>query len=295
VKIVKYITILGFLALTLGFAAVTNRVDAFSSGILGYSGNPGTNSGNICTICHSSGTLPTVSLTGPTDVAPGSTNSYTLVISGGQQSAGGLDVSATAGTLMVNDAGTQLLGAEITHVAPRLVNGSREVVFTFAWQAPVLPGNTILYAAGNSVDFQGGTNGDNAAATSLQISVQAASGTPGESSTDGLAPLLATGYDNSTDELSISFESGCETDGNNIYYGDLSQVSTMSWSGESCDVGTFGTAAFSPGTGSYFFVVVGNKAGTEGSYGRSSAGLERAPFALAFCGETQDISDACLP
>ena len=294
-KIVKYITILGFLALSLGFAAVTSRVDAFSSGLLGYSGNPSTNSGNFCALCHNTGIAPTVTLTGPTVVAPGSTNSYTLVISGGQQTAGGLDVSATSGTLSVNDAGTQLLGGEITHVAPRMVNGNLEVVFTFAWQAPFLPGNAILYAAGNSVDLQGGTNGDNAGATSLQLSVQIASGTPGESSTDGLAPLLVSGYDDSTDEISISYESGCETDDNNIYFGDLSQVSTMGWSGEACNIGTLGTATFSPGNGSYFFVVVGNKADKEGSYGRSSDGLEREPFMLAFCGDTQDISDACLP
>ena len=142
----------------------------------------------------------------------------------------------------------------------------------------------------------GGTNGDNAAATTLQISVQAgSSGTPGESSTDGLAPLLATGYDTNTGNVEISYETGCNTDDNNIYYGPLSQVSSYAWSGEVCNVGTSGTASFDPGTDSYFFVIVGNEAGKEGSCGRSSANVERSPFNLNFCSDVQDLSDACLP
>src|SRR3990172_1566682 len=56
-------------------------VEAFPSGITGYSGNPATNGGAICTNCHSGGIVPTVTLSGPPSVAPSATNSYALTIS----------------------------------------------------------------------------------------------------------------------------------------------------------------------------------------------------------------------
>ncbi len=151
--------------------AVPGAVFGLSSGIAGYSGNPATNGGAICAGCHGGGIVPMVTLAGPTLVAPNSTNSYTLTISGGQNVAGGLDVSATAGTLMASDAGTKLLNAEVVQSAPRNVNGSGEVIFTFDLMAPA-SGTLTLYAAGNSVNNASGTQGDMAAATTLIVTVE---------------------------------------------------------------------------------------------------------------------------
>ena len=83
-----------FFGTSLALVSVVDRIDAFSSGLLGYSGNPATNGGSYCNHCHNTGIVPIVSLTGPAVVTPGSTNVYTLTISGGQQAAGGLDVSS---------------------------------------------------------------------------------------------------------------------------------------------------------------------------------------------------------
>jgi hypothetical protein len=267
------------------------RSEPFSSGMTGFSGS----SGSICTACHSGGIVPTVTLSGPTTVAPNTIHTYMLRISGGQQNHGGLDVFASGGALSVIDGGTQLLGSEITHTTPRpAVAGV--VTFSFNWQAPALPGTITIFGAGNSVNRDFTNSGDNAAAATLQISVQSAGGgTPGESAATGLQPLLVTDYDSATGDLSISFESGCGTDDNNVYYGSLDQVSTYAWSDEICSVGTTGSASINPVGDSVFFVVVGNKSGNEGSYGRDSDDIERTPFGLNTCGEAQDLSDACVP
>ena len=129
----------------------------------------------------------------------------------------------------------------------------------------------------------------------LQVVVEGVAGTPGETSDPALQPLLATGYDDLSGDISVSFATGCDTDDNNIYYGPLSLVSTLGFTGEVCDVGTAGTAVFNPGVGSYFFLVVGNQALAEGSYGRDGGSVERSPFAGNACGETQDLSASCTP
>jgi len=265
--------------------------EAFPTGITGYSG-----SGPLtCTVCHNGGIVPTVTLSGPTTVAPGTIHTFSLTISGGQRIAGGLNVSASGGTLSASDPGTwMMMGPEITHLTPRNAIGD-VVTFSFDWQAPALPGVVTIFGAGNSVNLNMDTSGDNAAADTFQVSVQSgAGGTPGETSAPGLQPLLVTDYDSATGDLSISFESACETDDNNVYYGPLDQVSNYSWD-ELCSIGTSGNAVINPAGASVFFVVVGNKNGDEGSYGRDGDGLERPPLGLNLCGEAQDLSNVCVP
>jgi hypothetical protein len=278
--------------------AATSAVEASSNGISGFSGDPSTG-GLYCNECHTGGVVPTVTLGGPTTVAPGTTNTYTLTITGGQSTEGGLDVSASSGALSVNpgESGMQLLNSEITHTAPRPAQGfPRRVLWSFDWTAPAAPGSATLYGAGNSTNGAQGSNGDAPAITTLQVTVAGAAGTPGETSEPGIhQPLLVTGYNNLTGEISISYEGSCETDQNNIYYGPLADVSSWNWTDQVCDIGTTGTGAFTPFGESIFFVVVGNKNGDEGSYGRSSAGLERSPTLLNVCGETQDLSSTCTP
>ncbi len=287
----------------LGSAAILGLVapkaTARSGGISGFSGNPATNLGSYCTDCHSGGIVPDVSLAGPSTVAAGSMNAYTLVIDGGQAIAGGFNVSVNDGTLIASDPGTHTetaggIGPEVTHDAPRNAVANR-VIFNFTWLAPETPGTYTIYGAGNSVNLNFSPIGDNAGTTTLQVVVGAATGTPGETSDAALQPLVATGYDNPSGDISVSFETGCDTDDNNIYYGPLSLVSTLGYTGEVCDVGTMGTAVFNPGVGSYFFLVVGNQAPAEGSYGRGVGNAERSPFAGNACGEAQDLSASCTP
>jgi len=130
------------------FAVIYSSVPAraSSSGISGFSGK----SGSTCTSCHSTGTPPTVTLTGPTTVASGSTNSYTLTVGGTGNH--GLDVAASAGTFTAGT-GTKVLNGEITQITPS-TTGS----WTFTWTAPIVTANstaTMWAAAVNG--FGGGT------------------------------------------------------------------------------------------------------------------------------------------
>ena len=270
---------------------------ARSSGINGFSGNPATNGGAICNACHSGGQTPQVSLDGPTLVAPGTVHTYTLTIMGGQEVAGGLDVSATSGSLVVTDPGTQLKSGEITHTSPRPVDGNKNVTFSFNWTAPVVEGAAMLYGAGNSVNLASGNGGDRAASDSLAITVASAPAGPGESSGLGAAPLRVTARDPLTGEMTLSYETGCETESNNLYFGPLSLVSNHNWNGEVCDIGTGGELlSFNPGSRSFFFVVVGRKGSDEGSYGtdlQGGAEVERPPFDGNTCGQLQVLTDRC--
>jgi hypothetical protein len=153
-------------------------VYASSEGIIGFSGNPNTG-GVYCAACHSGGAVPAVTLAGPSVVSPGAALTYTLTIAGGQEIAGGLNVSATAGTLdtLPGATDTQLLSGEITHTAPKCIEAGcqpvagGEVVFLFNWTAPDDSGPVTLYGAGNSVNLNHNPTGDAAAVTSLDILV----------------------------------------------------------------------------------------------------------------------------
>jgi hypothetical protein len=159
--------------LSIGFAMQYRTVHAFSSGIVGYSGNPATNSGNNCNICHGGGTAPTVTISGPTSVSPGELALYTLTISGGQEVAGGFNVSAENGIISTAGGGTQIISGEITHTAPKPVNASNDVVFQFNWTAPNTPGEFTLYGSGNSVNLSNGNQGDRATSNTLDVTVEA--------------------------------------------------------------------------------------------------------------------------
>jgi subtilisin-like proprotein convertase family protein len=113
--------------------------------------------------------------------------------------------------------------------------------------------------------------------------------TPGESSGASYAPLRVTGRDDVTGDISLSFETACGATSNNIYFGPLSAVGSAGWSGEDCAIGTGPTYDyFNPGTGSYFFVVVGNDGSAEGSYGSL-----RPPYGADSCGQTQTLMNSC--
>jgi PKD repeat protein len=161
----------GFTVLVANFIIIyAGSVHAHSGGASGYSGNPAVNGGKTCLQCHGGGVAPVVTIMGPTSVLPGSLNQFTLRISGGQNRAGGLDVSANSGALAVSDPGTSLASGDITHNAPRAATNG-VIDFTFKWQAPNSGGASVLYAAGNSVDDNGKTSGDSSTAVMLNIAV----------------------------------------------------------------------------------------------------------------------------
>lgn len=122
---------------------------ASSNGISGFSGK----NGSTCTSCHSSGTAPIVTLTGPTTVTSGSTNTYTISVSTVMSGSGGVDVAASAGTFAAGT-GTKVLSGEIVHSSP-----SSSHTWIFSWTAPTVTGTATatLYAA--AIDSLGGGTG----------------------------------------------------------------------------------------------------------------------------------------
>jgi len=157
---------------------------AFSGGITTEFFNPNTSG---CNACHSGGTNPRVTLTGPSSVPAGSTSTFELRIdpSGATQSFGGLNASAPAGILAVggpNSEGTEdRVGtggrAEITHTS-RKVTTAGAVLFSFLWTAPDVPGTVSLRLWGNAVDGNGLSSRDRAATVLFPIEVLAAEATP---------------------------------------------------------------------------------------------------------------------
>ena len=142
----------------------------FSSGVSGYSGNPATHAGATCASCHSTGAAPTIALTGSGSVLSGATNTYTLTVSGGSASNGGLDVSAVGGTFTAGT-GSKVSGGEITQTGG-LAGATKS--WTFSWTAPTVTTITNFNMYGAGIDgFSGGT-----ATIILPIMVSPAAGPP---------------------------------------------------------------------------------------------------------------------
>ena len=166
------------IGVTLGAMALS--VHASETGRSGFSGNPSTNGGAACAMCHTPGAaLPSVSLSGPRRVDAGSTNTYRVTISGGpgKKAGVGLSVSGFAGTLGLSGGGLRKLGDELSHTTPKtMVSGAAS--FIFKWTAPSYNGGVTLYAAGNSTNNQGDLAGDASAKASLEVSVVNGEGDP---------------------------------------------------------------------------------------------------------------------
>jgi len=137
------------------------------------------NPGAGCNTCHFGGQTPTVTLTGPTSVVPGTTNIYTLTINNpASQQNGGLNVSAPSGTFSTggaDSANTKTLlnpstgRLELTHSGPKAAV-SGVTTFSLQWTAPSSFTSVTLTGWGNAVDGSGTSLGDAAAMSALAIS-----------------------------------------------------------------------------------------------------------------------------
>jgi hypothetical protein len=129
---------------------------AFSTGITGET----LKNGNGC-YCHD--VNPTVGvnvvISGPDTLQINETGNYTVTITGGPLVRGGTNIAASNGSLGILNADLQIMGDELTHVAPKLP-ASGSVTFQFSYTAPATVGNQTLYANGNSVNFNGDNTGD---------------------------------------------------------------------------------------------------------------------------------------
>jgi len=152
-----------------------------SGGEAGATGSPGEGS---CTGCHGGGpSVTTVSIS----ATPAFTNNsfdpltnytITVAVSNPSLSAFGFDCeilgagNSSIGTMTNAGTGVQFATAfngrkNATHTTPK--SGGGGASWTFQWLSPA-SGNATFYAAGNSVNLDGGTSGDRVGTTSLALS-----------------------------------------------------------------------------------------------------------------------------
>ncbi len=122
--------------------------------------------------------------------------------------------------------------------------------------------------------------------------------TPGEAGGVVTGDLRVTGYDPGTGMLSITYGPACSADDAAIEYAELTRANLESyaWSGQQCGLGNTGSYEWDVSTApaSLFFVVVGQTADAEGSYGTDSSGSERDEDAGgAVCPRPQTLTDPC--
>ncbi|HCE42492.1 MAG TPA: hypothetical protein DET40_02970, partial [Lentisphaeria bacterium] len=170
-KRIQWKSVLAVIAALVVTPGTISTVLADASGRSGYSGNPATRSGATCSSCHSGGPATTVTLSGPTSVAPNSTNAYTVTVTSAGQTGGGFDVSTTAGTLAAGT-GSKLSAAEVIQSAQKTMTAG-SVSWQFNWTAPA-SGTATLYASGLSTDRDGNDGGDMTAKTTRVITVASA-------------------------------------------------------------------------------------------------------------------------
>jgi hypothetical protein len=178
------------LVITLGIAAPSL---AYKNGNTGVSGE---HEGPTCNMCHSGGSAPQVELSGPATLEAGGVAAYRLLITGGAARVGGLNVALDDATaaLVVMEANTQVKDGELTHLSPMaFTNGMLAVDFVVI--APAKAGTLTLYAAGNSCNDNGQKTGDQAANTSMAITITPASKTDGgtQAAADGGQPGVGGG------------------------------------------------------------------------------------------------------
>ncbi len=117
---------------------------------------------------------------------------------------------------------------------------------------------------------------------------------PGEPSNmaAGMAPLTVSRRGDGS--LALTYDPACDASDHHVAWGPMDRVATYGSAGIACGLGVSGSATFHPGAGSWWFVVVGRSDVAEGSYGRSSRGIQRAPrIGAAACDLPQDLSSTC--
>jgi hypothetical protein len=98
--------------------------------------------------------------------------------------------------------------------------------------------------------------------------------------------------------IQVTYAPGCGAESHVVYWGAGPIVGAVQWSGGACSSDVSGHMDFDPGTtdpGRFdYFVVVSQDAVTEGSYGRDSAGAERAEaVGVCACDKPQSLAGTC--
>jgi hypothetical protein len=166
---------LGLVALAAAIVATPAVALAYAEGIVGQSGR----NNSICTSCHAGGSVPIVEFEAPqgTEFEPGAVALFRLKITStsAAQTHAGFDVAPSRGNMgVIDEVGTHqpFRGfPDITHTEPRANDAQGVAIFEFNWLAPATPGAYTLFGAGNSVNLDDESGGDNAAATTLSVRI----------------------------------------------------------------------------------------------------------------------------
>lgn len=156
-------------------AVASATAQSSAGGRSNFSGDPGTNSGATCSVCHAPGgaAAPAFGIVGPSRIDAGTNNVFYVVMIGGPASTAGVGIAAKDGIgelLPVGDDMQQLNG-ELTHTAPKPFDGN-QVAFVFRYRAPNYDTDVTLYAAGNSSNGALDLLGDGIATTSFDVTVK---------------------------------------------------------------------------------------------------------------------------
>jgi len=162
----------------------------------------------------------------------------------------------------------------------------------FDWHVPISADSYDVRIKVIAVDksFQDSSDGSD---VSLSIVPNAA---PGEASAS--APMLARRGAGTS--VVVDYAPACGATDHVVYWGTGPIRGAVAWTASACGLGTAGTASFDPGGPSpgqlVYFVIVGQGATTEGSYGNASSGAERPDaVGVGACDKAQVIGTDCAP
>jgi len=185
-------------------AALTSAVEtrASAGGRTGFSGNPSTNAGATCNVCHApdGATAPGVTIIGPPAIDAGTTHNYVVTVLGGPAQTAGVGISSQDGIGALLPAGGDLtqMDGELTHTGPKGFSGGA-VTFEFQYTAPNYDTVVTLHAAANSTNGGLDLLGDGIAATSLAVTIENGfeppPNPPAPATGDLEATLFASGLD----------------------------------------------------------------------------------------------------
>jgi len=117
---------------------------------------------------------------------------------------------------------------------------------------------------------------------------------PKEASPDG---GMKASRGSSGTAVDLVYNSGCGTLDNAVFWGAGPIFGSPVWTAAACAVGNSGHAAFDPGPlapgGMLYFVIVGQNAANEGSYGAGTAGERPEAVGIGACDKPQVLGGTC--
>ncbi|MBK6691309.1 MAG: hypothetical protein IPG50_03775 [Myxococcales bacterium] len=158
-------------AASVALVLAPSMAEANPLGLDGYTGKYGA----TCNECHSGGTAPQVSLTGPSTLTAGQTAEYTLKVASGAAIVG-MGGAASDGAEVSPGKNTKQKFAEVVHAAP--LAPANNAVFSFKVKAPTYNGPITVYAVANACNNNNGSSGDRAAETLMTVTITGGSNAP---------------------------------------------------------------------------------------------------------------------